>query len=142
MPDSKDIMGFDEYLYIVTAYDEDGTESEYEFGNLKHAQAAFNAEKNAKLQRYKGGEYELLEQKSEDDVPPLKKARRKYEQVHKDERKESTGQFNTRLPREDFEEINEFLKVNGIPKIALIYAGYEALRQEVERKAKEADDGV
>ena len=72
------------------------------------------------------------------EITPMKKARRKYEQVHKEERKLSTGQFNTRLPREDFEEINVFLRENGIPKITLIYAGYHALREQVEKQKEDA----
>lgn len=138
MSQPENYMGFDEYIYIVTAYDEDGTESRYEFGNLKHAQSVFNAERTARLERYKDGKAELMEEKSEGDLPPIKKARRKYEQVHKDERKESTGQFNTRLPREDFEEINAFLRENGIPKVALIYAGYHALREQMEKQKEDA----
>ncbi len=78
---------------------------------------------------------------ADEQVTPMKKAQRKYEQVHKDERKASTGQFNTRLLREDFEEINTFLKENGIPKITLIYAGYYALREQMEKK-KEDEHGV
>lgn len=72
-----------------------------------------------------------------EEVTPLKKARRKYEDVHKDERKEATGQFNTRLPRPIFDEINGFLKEHGIPKTELIYAGYAALRQMIEKKEEQ-----
>ena len=74
----------------------------------------------------------------EEKVTPLKKARRKYENTHKDERKEATGQFNTRLPREKFDEINKFLKENRIPKIVLIYEGYEVLKEKM-RKMKEEE---
>lgn len=75
----------------------------------------------------------------EEQISAMKKARRKYEKVHKEERKAATGQFNTRLPREDLEEINAFLKENKISKIALIHAGYALLRSEVE-KAKEEQE--
>ena len=44
------------------------------------------------------------------EITSLKKAQRKYEDIHKDQRKEATGQFNTRLPRPIFDEINGFLK--------------------------------
>lgn len=70
-------------------------------------------------------------------ITPMKKARRKYEDIHKDERKQATGQFNTRLPRPIFDEINEFLKENRIPKIELIYAGYAALRERMEQQKEE-----
>jgi phosphatidate phosphatase APP1 len=97
---------------------------------------------NIVIARYNKGERRSLTM-ADEQVSPIKKARRKYEQVHKDERKTSTGQFNTRLPREDFEEINAFLRENGIPKIALIYAGYHTLQEEVaKQKAQEADNGV
>ena len=67
-------------------------------------------------------------------ITPRKKARRKYENVHKEERKEATGQFNTRLPRPLFDEINSVLKEHGIAKTQLIYAGYFALREQFEKR--------
>lgn len=72
----------------------------------------------------------------EQEISAKKKARRKYEDVHKNERKEATGQFNTRLPRPVWDEINAFLKQYGIPKTELIYAGYETLRRQVEEREK------
>lgn len=81
-----------------------------------------------------------MDKKTMETVTPAKKARRRYEAVHKDERKEATGQFNTRLPRERFEEIGRFLQEHRIRKIDLIYAGYEAMRKEVE-KAEAAKEG-
>ena len=69
-----------------------------------------------------------------DEITPLKKAQRKYEHIHKEERKEATGQFNTRLPRPIFDKINAFLKEHGIPKTELIYAGYAALRKQLSKK--------
>lgn len=71
-----------------------------------------------------------------EEITSLKKAQRKYENIHKDERKEATGQFNTRLPRPVFDEINRFLKDNGIPKTELIYAGYDALRKQIDKEDK------
>ena len=70
-------------------------------------------------------------------LTPMKKARRKYEDVHKDERREATGQFNTRLPRPIFDEINRFLKEHGIPKTELIYAGYAALRKQIDQQKED-----
>ena len=67
----------------------------------------------------------------EENITPQKKAQRKYERTHKEKRKEQSGQFNTRLPREDFDEICAFLQQNHIRKIDLIYAGYEFLKEEV-----------
>lgn len=68
------------------------------------------------------------------EIPAKKQARRKYELIHKQERKERTGQFNTRLPREKFDEICSFLAEHGYRKIALIYAGYNALQEEVRKQ--------
>lgn len=78
-----------------------------------------------------------MAQMQEETVSPRKKARRKYEVTHKAERKQATGQFNTRLPRKIFDEINDFLKENQIQKIDLIYAGYGALRAEVEERNRQ-----
>ena len=72
---------------------------------------------------------------------PLRRARRNYEIRNKEERKRATEQFNTRLPRKDYEEICAFLEANRIRKIDLIYKGYEALREEVRmRDGKEKTD--
>ncbi len=65
---------------------------------------------------------------------PLRRARRNYEMRNKEERKRATEQFNTRLPRKDYEEICAFLETNRIRKIDLIYKGYEALREEVRMR--------
>lgn len=65
---------------------------------------------------------------------PQRKARRKYEESNKEERQKATGQFNTRLPRKDFDEICEFLKKHHIGKIDLIYTGYETLKERYESK--------
>lgn len=75
---------------------------------------------------------------------PLRRARRKYEDINKEQRKQATEQFNTRLPRKDHEEICAFLERYGIRKIDLIYVGYENLkelyaRQEEELKKEKID---
>lgn len=56
-------MGFDDYLYTVTAIDEDGTLSEYEYGNKEKAYSHYSSEQHAFLSRYKAGEKEVLEEK-------------------------------------------------------------------------------
>lgn len=65
---------------------------------------------------------------------PARRASRNYEERHKEERRLATGQFNTRLPRKDFEEINAFLEEHHVGKIELIYAGYEALKEQYGKK--------
>lgn len=64
---------------------------------------------------------------------PIRKARRKYEETNKEERKQATEQFNTRLPRKDYDEICAFLQEHNIRKIDLIYAGYNALKQQTNK---------
>ena len=65
---------------------------------------------------------------------PQRNARRKYEEVNKDKRKQTSGNFGTMIPRPLFEEINAFLKTSGFTKVQLIVAGYEALKREKENK--------
>ena len=48
-------MGFDEFIYVVTATDVDGTEYAYEFGNIKHATEFYKSEINARVEKYKNG---------------------------------------------------------------------------------------
>ena len=57
--------------------------------------------------------------------------RRKYEEKHKERRKEINGSFGTMMPRALCDEINEFLRVNNITKVKLIVEGYEALKQKM-----------
>ena len=56
---------------------------------------------------------------------PQRTARRKYEEVNKEKRKQTSGNFGTMIPRPLFEEINAFLKTSGYTKVQLIAAGYE-----------------
>lgn len=67
---------------------------------------------------------------------PIHRARRKYEEANKEERKKASGQFNTRLPRKDYDEICAFLKEQHIRKIDLIYAGYAALQENIKQDSE------
>ena len=60
---------------------------------------------------------------------PQRTARRKYEEVNKEKRKQTSGNFGTMIPRPLFEEINAFLKISGFTKVQLIAAGYEKLKE-------------
>ena len=60
---------------------------------------------------------------------PMRENRRRYEEKHKEERKAANKVFGTSIPRKDHEEIDEFLRAHNISKVDLIYAGYEALKQ-------------
>ena len=57
--------------------------------------------------------------------------RRKYEEKHKERRKQTSGNFGTMIPRALYDEINEFLRVNNITKVRLIVEGHEALKREL-----------
>ena len=63
--------------------------------------------------------------------------RRKYEEKHKERRKEINGSFGTMMPRALCDEINEFLRVNNITKVKLIVEGYEALKQKMNGATQE-----
>lgn len=56
-------MGFDDYLYIVKAIDDDGTVSEYEYGSKEKACSHFSEEAHAVLYRYRPDNLEVLEEK-------------------------------------------------------------------------------
>ena len=67
---------------------------------------------------------------------PVRKTRRKYEEKNKEKRKQASGNFGTMIPRDLFDEINAFLEKHHITKVQLIFAGYEALKAEVEKENK------
>ena len=64
---------------------------------------------------------------------PVRKTRRKYEEKNKEKRKQASGNFGTMIPRDLYEEINEFLAKNHITKVQLIFRGYESLKAEYEK---------
>lgn len=68
------------------------------------------------------------------ETTPSRAARRSYEERNKDKRKQTSGNFGTMIPRELFDEINEFLAKNHITKVQLIFKGYEALKAEYEKE--------
>ncbi len=59
---------------------------------------------------------------------PARIARRKYEEKRKEERRQTSGNFQTMMPRAEYEEITEYLRKNNITKVDLIRMGYEALK--------------
>ena len=65
---------------------------------------------------------------------PQRRANRKYEEKNKEKRREQSGNFQTMIPRELFEEINAFLNENNITKVELIRAGYEALLNRADKQ--------
>ena len=52
-------------------------------------------------------------------------------------RQANSGNFQTMIPRKEYERICSFLKEHRITKVDLIYAGFAALMNDMEQ-AKEA----
>ena len=61
---------------------------------------------------------------------------KRYEDRHKEERKAAHAVWGTSMNREDFDKLNKFLKDNGIKKITLIYAGWQALQEQLNSKTE------
>ena len=70
------------------------------------------------------------------ETTPRRTARRNYEERNKEKRKQASGNFGTMIPRDLFEEINEFLTKNHITKVQLIFRGYESLKAEYEKETE------
>ncbi len=60
-------------------------------------------------------------------------SRRRYEETHKEKRKQKSGNFQTMIPREDYEEINAFLKANKLTKVQFIKEAYEIMKTKYEK---------
>ncbi len=67
---------------------------------------------------------------------PMREIRRKYEDVHKEERKAKNKVWGTSIERSYADEMDEFLARHNITKVAVIVAGYEALKQQYEPRDK------
>ena len=66
---------------------------------------------------------------------PKKEIDKRYEEMHKEERKAKNATFGTSMPRKDLERLNAFLEENHISKVRLVYAGWEALQDELKKKS-------
>lgn len=64
---------------------------------------------------------------------PKSEINKRYEEKHKDERKAAHAVWGTSMKREDFEELNKFLKENRITKVQLIYTGWEVLKEKYKK---------
>ena len=62
---------------------------------------------------------------------------KRYEDKHKEERKAAHAVWGTSMKREDFEELNKFLKANRIPKVQLINVGWAALKEQLTKNKEE-----
>lgn len=67
---------------------------------------------------------------------PERERKRTYEEKHKDERKAKCKVWGTSIDRKLADEMDEFLARHNITKVAIIAAGYEALRQQYEPNDK------
>ncbi len=64
---------------------------------------------------------------------PERERKRTYEERHKDERKAKCKVWGTSIDRKFADEIDEFLtRHKNITKVAIITAGFEALRKQYE----------
>ena len=59
---------------------------------------------------------------------PQRIANRKYEARNKEKRQTASGNFQTMIPRELFDEINAFLKERKMTKVDFIKKAYELLK--------------
>ena len=64
---------------------------------------------------------------------PVRETKRRYEEKHKEARRAANKVFGTSIPRKKCEEIEEFLQAHNIKKVDLIYAGYEALKADIQK---------
>ena len=64
---------------------------------------------------------------------PQRIANRKYKEKNKEKRQAASGNFQTMIPRELFEEINAFLKGRKMTKVDFIKKAYEILKNNGTR---------
>lgn len=67
---------------------------------------------------------------------PMRETRRRYEETHKEERREKSKVWGTSIDRSFANEIDEFLTKHNIKKVDLICAGYQALLNQYSPKIK------
>lgn len=59
---------------------------------------------------------------------PQRVANRKYEAKNKQKRTAASGNFQTMIPRDLFDEINAFLKERNMSKVDFIKTAYELIK--------------
>lgn len=65
---------------------------------------------------------------------PMRKARRKYEEEHFDERREANKVWGTSVPRGFAEELDEFLKEHNLTKAGFLYMSFEIIKEKYNNK--------
>lgn len=61
---------------------------------------------------------------------PQRVANRKYEEKNKERRQATSGNFQTMIPRELFDEINAFLHERNMTKVDFIKKAYEVMKNQ------------
>lgn len=62
---------------------------------------------------------------------PQRIANRKYEEKNKEKRQAASGNFQTMIPRDLYDEINAFLKERNMTKVDFIKRAYEIMKSEI-----------
>ncbi len=78
-------------------------------------------------------------------MKPRSERDKRYEEKHKNERKDKSVVWGTSIPRETAEEIDAFLKKHGYTKVKLIEEGYKALLEragEINTDLAKITDGL
>lgn len=65
--------------------------------------------------------------KRKDDTPQ-RIAGRKYEEKNKEKRRAASGNFQTMIPRDLYDELNAFLRERNITKVDFIKKAYEIMK--------------
>ena len=65
--------------------------------------------------------------KRKDDTPQ-RIANRKYEAKNKEKRRAASGNFQTMIPRDLYDEFNAFLKERNLTKVDFIKRAYEIMK--------------
>ena len=68
---------------------------------------------------------------------PQRVANRKYEAKNKEKRKAASGNFQTMIPRELYDEVNAFLKERKMTKVDFIKKAYKLLKSEDDTECSE-----
>ncbi len=61
---------------------------------------------------------------------PSRVSRRNYEERNKDKRSQASGNFQTMLPRADFEEVCSFVKENNLTKVQFLKEALELMKKK------------
>lgn len=65
---------------------------------------------------------------------PSRKARRKYEEEHFNERREANKVWGTSVPREFAQELDEFLKQHNLSKAGFLYMSFDFIKEHYKKK--------